>query len=61
MKRHITDEADARLAFYLVLPEEAQNKADMPVRPQLPRGVLDTPLVRVYNFLRTEDAVTRLG
>lgn len=52
MKRHISDEADARLAFYLALPEEAQNNADMPARPQLPPGVLDTPLVRVYNFLR---------
>ncbi|KAG6886292.1 hypothetical protein C0993_006702 [Termitomyces sp. T159_Od127] len=52
MKRHITDEADARLAFYLALPEEAQNNADIPPRPQLPRGVIDTPLVRVYNFLQ---------
>ncbi|KAG5717326.1 Mediator of RNA polymerase II transcription subunit 14, partial [Termitomyces sp. T112] len=50
MKRHITDEADARLAFYLPLPEEAQN--DIPTRPQLPSGVVDTPLVRVYNFLQ---------
>ncbi|KAG6862349.1 hypothetical protein C0995_016047 [Termitomyces sp. Mi166 len=53
MKRHITDEADARLAFYLSLPEETQIGTDMPMRPQLPPGAVDTPLVRVYNFLRS--------
>ncbi|KAG6866650.1 hypothetical protein C0991_000760 [Blastosporella zonata] len=47
MKQHITDEADARLAFYLPLPEEAQNHIEMPQRPLLLPGVIDTPLVRV--------------
>ncbi|KAG6920079.1 hypothetical protein DXG01_010147 [Tephrocybe rancida] len=51
MKRHITDEADARLAFYLPVPEEAQ-ESSIPPRPMLPPGVIDTPLVRVYNFLQ---------
>ncbi|KAF5386160.1 hypothetical protein D9615_002363 [Tricholomella constricta] len=52
MKRHITDEADARLAFYLPLPEEVQLDSEMPRRPQLPEGVIDTPLVRIFNFLQ---------
>ncbi|KAG5646818.1 hypothetical protein DXG03_002195 [Asterophora parasitica] len=53
MKRHITDEADARLAFYLPLPEEVQQaESQMPPRPQLPEGVIDTPLVRIFNFLQ---------
>ncbi|KAF8070340.1 mediator complex subunit MED14-domain-containing protein [Lyophyllum atratum] len=50
MKRHITDEADARLAFYLPLPEEGQ--LEIPQRPHLPEGVIDTPLVRIFNFLQ---------
>jgi mediator of RNA polymerase II transcription subunit 14 len=55
MKRHITDEADARLAFYLPLPvdEVSSPGVENPPRPQLPDGVVDTPLVRVFNFLRT--------
>lgn len=54
MKRHITDEADARLAFYLPTPDEPPPLPgiEIPPRPQLPVGVIDTPLVRVYNFLR---------
>ncbi|TFK44507.1 mediator complex subunit MED14-domain-containing protein [Crucibulum laeve] len=54
IKRHITDEADARLAFYLPLPEEPAPPAgvEIPSRPHLPEGVVDTPLVRLYNFLQ---------
>lgn len=52
IKRHITDEADARLAFYLPMPDLQPPIPDAPPRPQLPQGVVDTPLVRVYNFLR---------
>lgn len=53
MKRHITDEADARLAFFLPIPQDAVPPGvEVPPRPQLPAGVVDTPLVRVFNFLR---------
>jgi hypothetical protein len=55
MKRHIVDEANARLAFYLPLPPEdvPPPGIDIPPRPQLPDGVVDMPLVRLFNFLRT--------
>ncbi|KAJ7078861.1 mediator complex subunit MED14-domain-containing protein [Mycena belliarum] len=53
MKRHITDEADAQLAFYLQLPtDNVPPGVTVPPRPQLPEGVVDTPLVRVFNFLQ---------
>ena len=45
-KRYITDEADFRMAYYLVPDPENPD-----VR-KLPSGVVDTPLVRLYNFLR---------
>ena len=55
MKRHITDEADMRLAFYLPLPpdEVPPPGIEIPPRPQLPDTVVDAPLVRLFNFLRT--------
>lgn len=55
MRRHIVDEADLRLAFYLPLPpdELPHQFINTPLRPQLPEGVVDTPLVRLFNFLRT--------
>ncbi|KAJ7497072.1 mediator complex subunit MED14-domain-containing protein [Mycena latifolia] len=54
MKRHITDEADAQLAFYLPLPADhvPPPGVTVPPRPQLPEGVVDTPLVRIFNFLQ---------
>ncbi|KAJ7782911.1 mediator complex subunit MED14-domain-containing protein [Mycena metata] len=54
MKRHITDEADAQLAFYLPLPADhvPPPGVTLPARPQLAEGVADTPLVRVFNFLQ---------
>jgi mediator of RNA polymerase II transcription subunit 14 len=54
MAQHITNEADARLAYYLQLPEDPTypSGAEVPPRPHLPEGVIDTPLVRLYNFLR---------
>ena len=52
IKRHITDEADARLAFYLPAPADQPLIPDAPPRPQLPQDVVDAPLIRVYNFLR---------
>ncbi|KAK0461040.1 mediator complex subunit MED14-domain-containing protein [Desarmillaria tabescens] len=51
MKRHLTDEADSRLAFYLPMPEQPPG-VELPPRPVLPEGVVDTPLVRLYNFLQ---------
>lgn len=54
LKRHIADEADARLAFYLPIPSDPALPpgVEIPPRPQLPEGVVDAPLVRVFNFLR---------
>ncbi|KAI0745059.1 MED14-domain-containing protein [Earliella scabrosa] len=52
LKRNITDEADARLAFYLPPDEPPPPGAEAPPRPQLPDGVVDAPLVRVFNFLQ---------
>lgn len=54
LKRHITDEANLRMAYYLPLPEttEALPNVDIPERPKLPEGTVDAPLVRLYNFLR---------
>ncbi|EGO25140.1 hypothetical protein SERLADRAFT_414850 [Serpula lacrymans var. lacrymans S7.9] len=54
LKRHIADEADARLAYYIPLPQEEEPVpgVEVPPRPQLPEGTADAPLVRVFNFLR---------
>ncbi|KZT04699.1 MED14-domain-containing protein [Laetiporus sulphureus 93-53] len=55
LRRHITDEADARLAFYLPLPPDQPPLppgVEIPPRPQLPEGITDAPLVRVYNMLQ---------
>ena len=54
LKRHIADEADARLAFYLPLPPDltVPQDVEVPPRPHLPEGVVDAPLVRVFKFLR---------
>ena len=53
MKRLITEEADARLVFYL-RPDEPPPPpgVEIPPRPQLPEGMVDAPLVRVFNFHR---------
>jgi hypothetical protein len=52
MKQYITDEADARLAFYSPLPSAQPPTIPALPRPQLPDGIVDAPLVRLYNFLR---------
>ncbi|CDO75529.1 hypothetical protein BN946_scf184871.g10 [Trametes cinnabarina] len=52
LKRNITDEADARLAFYLPPDELPPPGVDPPSRPELPEGVFDAPLVRLFNFLQ---------
>ncbi len=52
LKRNITDEADARLSFYLPPDEPPPPGVEPPTRPQLPEGMVDAPLVRVFNFLR---------
>jgi mediator of RNA polymerase II transcription subunit 14 len=54
VKRNIADEADGRLAFYLQPPEDLSPNDGQPEvkKPQLPEGVFDAPLVRLYNFLR---------
>ena len=54
LKRHISDEADSRMAYYLPLPKQMDlpPDAEVPERPKLPEGTVDAPLVRLYNFLR---------
>ena len=54
LKRHITDEADSRMAYYLPLPASADlpPNTELPERPKPPEGTVDAPLVRLYNFLR---------
>ncbi|KAH0826875.1 mediator complex subunit MED14-domain-containing protein [Lanmaoa asiatica] len=54
LKRHITEEADSRMAYYLPLPEPVDPlpNTEAPERPELPEGTVDAPLVRLYNFLR---------
>ncbi|CAL1707828.1 unnamed protein product [Somion occarium] len=54
VKRHIADEADARLAFYLPVPENLNPPpgVEIPSPRKLPEGVIDAPLVRVFNFLQ---------
>lgn len=52
MKKYITDEGNTRLSFYLPLTADNPLPDSVP-RPQLPEGVVDVPLVRLYNFLRT--------
>lgn len=54
LKRHIADEADARMAYYLPFPEteDAPPNIERAERPQLPEGAIDAPLVRLYNFLQ---------
>ncbi|KIK79206.1 hypothetical protein PAXRUDRAFT_161917 [Paxillus rubicundulus Ve08.2h10] len=53
-KRHIVEEANARMAYYLPLPETMQvpPNTEVPERPKLPDGTVDAPLVRLYNFLQ---------
>jgi mediator of RNA polymerase II transcription subunit 14 len=57
LKGHLADEANARLAFYLPIPPDQLPPPgiDIPPRPQLPEGVADAPLVRVFNFLRMQN------
>ncbi|THG95558.1 hypothetical protein EW026_g6123 [Hermanssonia centrifuga] len=54
LRRHIADEADNRLAFYLPPPPNQipLPESETPPRPQLPEGVVDAPLVRLFNFLQ---------
>lgn len=54
LKQHIADEANARMAYHLPIPEatDAPSNVDIPERPKLPEGTVDAPLVRLYNFLR---------
>jgi mediator of RNA polymerase II transcription subunit 14 len=61
LKRHITDEADSRLAYYLRLPEleQAPPGFEPPSRPKLPPGYVDAPLVRVFNFLRESSSLNQ--
>ena len=55
LKRHIAEEADARLAYYLPLLVDPNAPPDFqpPPRPEVPPGTVDTPLIRLFNFLRT--------
>ena len=52
LNRHITDEANARLRYYISDPPESQLLPEAPSKPQLPPNTVDAPLVRVFNFLR---------
>ena len=49
LRRLITNEADARLTFYL---HEGEPPPGAPPRPTLPENMVDAPLVRLFNFLR---------
>jgi mediator of RNA polymerase II transcription subunit 14 len=59
MRQRIGEEADKRLGLYLPLSAEQQQEQqklpkrmfEIPPRPLLPEGLVDTPLVRVFNFL----------
>lgn len=61
LKQHLSAEADGRLGHYISLPEDIQLPpgVEIPPRPQLPEGVIDAPLIRVYNFLREFFAFTQ--
>lgn len=54
LKRHIQDEADGRLSYYLPLPPDPNAPPDYqpPPRPEVPPGTVDAPLIRLFNFLR---------
>ncbi|KAF8893946.1 mediator complex subunit MED14-domain-containing protein [Infundibulicybe gibba] len=53
VKQYVTNEADARLAMYLPLPPlQGPPEIQPPPKPQLPDGFIDTPLVRLFNFLQ---------
>ncbi|KAH9485239.1 Mediator of RNA polymerase II transcription subunit 14 [Psilocybe cubensis] len=52
IRQHIVDEADNRLGYYYEGPISVAPSLEAPHRPRLPQGVIDTPLVRVYNFLQ---------
>lgn len=54
LKRHVAEEADGRLAYYLSLPTDPNGLPELqPLpHPELPPGTVDTPLVRLFNFLR---------
>lgn len=52
LNRHIMDEANARLRYYIPDPPEPQPPPEPPSKPQLPPNTVDAPLVRVFNFLR---------
>ncbi|KAI6128239.1 mediator complex subunit MED14-domain-containing protein [Pisolithus croceorrhizus] len=54
LKRHIVNEANARMAYYLPFPEttDVPSNIEKPERPKLPEGTIDAPLVRLYNFLQ---------
>lgn len=52
LNRHITDEANARLRYYIPGLPEPQLPPEAPPKPQLPPNTVDAPLVRVFNFLR---------
>ncbi|KAJ3517642.1 hypothetical protein NLJ89_g378 [Agrocybe chaxingu] len=51
MKHHIADEANNQLVQYLPPPPDQQQIPGAEAPPQLPEGVVDAPLIRVYNFL----------
>lgn len=70
-KRYIADEADARLARYIVTPQsnEAKDRTvdpgsesvpPQPSRATLPENAIDAPLVRLFNFLREFDTVAHV-
>lgn len=52
LNRHISDEANARLRYYISDPPEPQPSPEAPSKPQLPPNTVDAPLARVFNFLR---------
>ena len=55
VKLQISSEADGRLNYYLPTREQPATHPGVEAPPprKLPEGVIDAPLVRLFNFLRT--------
>ncbi|KAI0045303.1 MED14-domain-containing protein [Auriscalpium vulgare] len=56
LKHHFAQEADRLLAYYTpTRPEELQqlpSGLEVPLKKQLPAGMINAPLIRLYNFLQ---------
>ncbi|KAL0581807.1 mediator complex subunit [Marasmius crinis-equi] len=55
MKRYVTEEVDRQLGMFVPTPppqEPLPPGTVIPEKPELPEGVADTPIVRLFNFLQ---------